>query len=142
MKTYWKFGALVAVVVGTLVWLAVGGVSETKTYYKTVAELYKMGEDVQGKRLRVGGDVEPGSIVRNGKEVRFALRQDNQVLNCVYTGTDPLPDTFRDGAQALADGKMGPDKVFRASQVQAKCASKYEAQPGATHPSDIKKAAF
>ena len=53
----------------------------------------------------------------------------------VYRGSDPLPDTFRDGAQALADGKMGPDGVFRASQIQAKCASKYEAKPGrGKHP--------
>jgi cytochrome c-type biogenesis protein CcmE len=48
----------------------------------------------------------------------------------VYTGTDPLPDTFRDGAQALADGRMGRDGVFHASKIQAKCASKYESKPG------------
>jgi len=47
-----------------------------------------------------------------------------------YTGSEPLPDTFRDGAQALADGKMGRDGVFHASKIQAKCASKYEAKPG------------
>ena len=45
-------------------------------------------------------------------------------------GFDPLPDTFRDGAQALADGKLGPDGVFHASEVQAKCASKYAPKPG------------
>ena len=45
-------------------------------------------------------------------------------------GADPLPDTFRDGAQALADGRMGRDGVFHASKIQAKCASKYEAKPG------------
>ena len=39
MKAHWKFGALVVVIVGTLVWLAAGGFSETKTYYKTIAEL-------------------------------------------------------------------------------------------------------
>jgi cytochrome c-type biogenesis protein CcmE len=49
----------------------------------------------------------------------------------VYDGAEPVPDTFRDGAQALADGKMGPDGVFRASKIQAKCASKYQSKPGA-----------
>ena len=34
MNTYWKFGALVAVIVGVLAWLAMGGVTESKTYYK------------------------------------------------------------------------------------------------------------
>ena len=32
--------------------------------------------------------------------------------------------------QALADGKMGTDGVFHATQIQAKCASKYESKPG------------
>jgi cytochrome c-type biogenesis protein CcmE len=41
-----------------------------------------------------------------------------------------LPDTFKSGAQALADGKLGHDGVFRASRIQAKCASKYESKPG------------
>jgi cytochrome c-type biogenesis protein CcmE len=140
MKTYWKFAALVVVIVGTLIWLAAGGINETKTYYKTVAELNQMGSQAEGKRLRVAGDVEAGSIVRNGRQVSFVLVQDNRRIKVVYNGSDPLPDTFRDGAQALADGHLGPDKVFTASQIQAKCASKYEAKPGARHPSNINKA--
>jgi cytochrome c-type biogenesis protein CcmE len=130
MNTYLKFGALIALIIGTLVWLAVGGVNETKTYYKTVAELDQMGPDARTKRLRVAGDVEPGSIHRRGKEVEFVLTQESQKLKVVYEGTDPLPDTFRDRAQAVADGKLGEDGVFRASRIQAKCASKYEAKPG------------
>ena len=47
----------------------------------------------------------------------------------VYSGLDPLPDTFRDGAQALAEGKMDRDGTFHATNIQAKCASKYEAKP-------------
>jgi len=137
MKTYWKFGALTAVIVGTLVWLAAGGISENKTYYKTVQELQQMGDAAHGTRIRVAGDVEPGSIVRNGREVSFLLRQDKQVLKVVYDGASPLPDTFRDGAQALADGKLLQDHTFRASAIQAKCASKYEAKPGQVHPSNI-----
>jgi len=141
MKSYWKFAALVAVIVGTLIWLAVGGTTGSMTYYKTVAELDRMGSQALGKRLRVGGDVEPGSINRTGREVSFVLVQDQRKLKVVYRGSDPLPDTFREGAQALADGKMGPDRVFRASQIQAKCASKYEAKPGGgKHPAYINKA--
>lgn len=130
MKRYGKFAALIVVIVGTLVWLAVGGINETKTYYKTIGELREMGTDALGKRLRVAGDVQSGSIVRTGRQVEFTLHQENMRLKVVYDGSDPLPDTFRDGAQALADGRMGPDGVFRANKIQAKCASKYEAKPG------------
>jgi cytochrome c-type biogenesis protein CcmE len=49
----------------------------------------------------------------------------------VYTGTEAPPDTFKDNAQALAEGNYGHDGVFHAKQIQAKCASKYgPAQPG------------
>jgi len=141
MKTYAKFAVLMALIVGALVWLAAGGISETKTYYKTIAELQQMGNSAQSQRLRVGGDVQPGSIVKNGAQVRFTLHQDAKLLNVVYTGTDPLPDTFKDNAQALADGRLGPDGVFQASKIQAKCASKYEAKPtqrGLSHETPTK----
>jgi cytochrome c-type biogenesis protein CcmE len=130
MSTYAKFGLLVVIIVGTLVWLAVGGVNETKTYYKTVSELSTLDAKARAQRLKVAGDVQPGSIYRQGKSVEFVLTQENKTLKVVYEGTDPLPDTFRDRAQAVADGKLGPDGTFHASRIQAKCASKYEAKPG------------
>lgn len=137
MKPYVKFGVLTALIVGSLVWLALGGVKETQTYYKTIPELQKMGDGAHGKKLRVGGDVEPGSIVKTGSAVMFTIHQDAQRLKVVYRGTDPLPDTFKGGAQALADGRLGTDGVFEASKIQAKCASKYEAKPPQqlSHPS-------
>ena len=136
MNTYVKFGAIVAVVVGVLAWLALGGVNESKTYYKTISEVQKMGNEAHIQRLRVDGYVVPGSIVRNGAQVTFVMHQDPSkrtqdatTMKVVYRGMDPLPDTFKDDAQALADGKLGADGVFEASKIQAKCASKYEAKP-------------
>jgi cytochrome c-type biogenesis protein CcmE len=140
MKTYTKFAVIIVAIIGTLVWLAAGGINETKTYYKTVAEVEQMGGEVMGKRLRVAGDVEEGSIVRAGREVRFVLVQEQLKLPVVYDGVEPLPDTFRDGAQALADGRMGEDGTFRANKIQAKCASKYEAKPDAGRPGGSKAA--
>jgi len=136
MKTYVRFGELVVAIIGALVWLAMGGTNESKTYFKTISELSRMGNQAQTKRLRVDGYVEPGSIVRSGAEVSFVLHQDPNKrqqdglrLIVVYKGIDPLPDTFKDDAQAIADGTLGPDGVFQATKIQAKCASKYEAKP-------------
>jgi cytochrome c-type biogenesis protein CcmE len=126
MKPYAKFAVLVVAIIGTLGFLAFSGVQETKTYYKTVGEVAAMGDAARTERIRVGGDVEQGSIVRSGKEVRFILMQENHRLPVLYVGTDPLPDTFRDGSQALADGRMRSDGTFEAKRIQAKCASKYE----------------
>src|SRR5207237_3841122 len=66
MKTYGKFALLVVAIIGILVWLAMGGISESKTYYKTISELNQLGDQAHGRRLLVGGDVQDGSIVRNG----------------------------------------------------------------------------
>ena len=82
----------------------------------------------------MAGDIEKDSIQRTGEQVDFVLVGENQKLKVRYSGTEPLPDTFRDGAQAMAEGKMGADGVFVAAKIQAKCASKYEAKPGEFRP--------
>ncbi|HSP67728.1 MAG TPA: cytochrome c maturation protein CcmE [Bryobacteraceae bacterium] len=131
-----KFGLIIVVILGTLGWLAAGGINQTASYYKEIAELDQLApSDKVDKRLRVGGDVELNSITREGRDVHFVLVQEKdgvkRRLNVIYNGADPLPDTFKDNApcQALVDGKLGADNVFRASKLQAKCASKYEAKP-------------
>jgi len=131
-----KFGLIIAVILGTLGWLAAGGINQTASYYKEIAELNKLAPSEKvDKRLRVGGDVELNSISRDGRDVHFVLVQEKDGvknrLNVVYNGIDPLPDTFKDNApcQALVDGKLGSDNVFHATKLQAKCASKYEAKP-------------
>ena len=136
MNNYVKFGSLSVVIVGVLGWLAMGGVAESKTYYKEIKELQSMGNDAFEKRLRVGGDVTTDDVVKDGKNVYFTLAQNDLRLKVVYSGIDPLPDTFKPGAQALADGKMGQDGLFHATKIQAKCASKYEARPN-VNPSRI-----
>jgi cytochrome c-type biogenesis protein CcmE len=124
-----KFGLLAAIILGTLGWLAAGGVESSATYYKEIAEIQNMGQNGVDKRLRVGGDIKANSIVRKEGKVHFTLIQNEKTLDVVYMGADPLPDTFKDGSQAVADGKLASDGVFHATKVQAKCASKYEAKP-------------
>ena len=125
-----KFGSAIVVIVLALGYLAYTGVQESKSYYVTIKELRGMGDGAYTKRLRVAGNVLPGSIKRSGTNVNFALTENDQVLNVVYAGTEPPPDTFKDNAQALAEGSFGRDGIFHAKQIQAKCASKYAPQQG------------
>ena len=130
-NTYLKFGAVTALIVVLLGYLAYTGVQDSKSYYVTIKELHAMGPGAYAKRLRVAGNVKPGSIKRNGTNVQFVLVEQDQTLAVDYTGTEAPPDTFKDESQALADGKIGPDGVFQAKALQAKCASKYAPQqPG------------
>jgi cytochrome c-type biogenesis protein CcmE len=122
---YLKFGAATVVILVALGYLAYTGVQESKSYYVTIKELHGMGDAAHSKRLRVAGNVQPGSIRRTGTKVEFVLMENDQLLPVVYTGTEAPPDTFKDDSQALAEGTFGRDGVFQAKGLQAKCASKY-----------------
>jgi cytochrome c-type biogenesis protein CcmE len=126
-----KFGGVSLVIVVALGYLAYTGVQETKSYYVTIKELQGMGDGAYTKRLRVAGNVQPGSIRRNGTRVEFVLVEQDRTLPVIYTGTEAPPDTFKDNSQALAEGSFGKDGVFHAKGIQAKCASKYAPQQGA-----------
>ena len=135
MNRYLKFGIPIVAILGCLAWLANSGISESKTYFKTIPELAKLGDRAHTDRLRVNGYVRTGSIVHSGSGVKFTLVEnpgganEGQTLEVTYNGIDPLPDTFKDQAQALAEGKLNADGTFHANKIQAKCASKYEALP-------------
>ena len=129
-----KFGAAIGIIIIALAYLAFTGVQQSKSYYVTIKELKKMGDDSYKKRLRVAGNVEPGSIKRRGTHVEFTLMEEGNLLNVEYTGTEAPPDTFVDNAQALAEGTYGRDGVFHAKMLQAKCASKYAPKQDGTQP--------
>jgi cytochrome c-type biogenesis protein CcmE len=130
-----KFVIAGAIVVAVIVWIAISAGEQGKSYYVTIAELQGMGSKAFTRHLRVAGNVQPGSIDRVGTSATFTLVELNKTLRVDYHGAEPPPDTFKDDAQALAIGTYGRDGVFHATQLQAKCASKYApAKPGSTAP--------
>jgi cytochrome c-type biogenesis protein CcmE len=130
VKTKTKFGIGIGVIVVSLSALAFMGAKESKTYYHTIAELATLDSSATHQRMRVGGDVAEGSIKHLPGRVDFSLKGEGKTLDVSYVGADPLPDTFKDGAQCLIEGHAMPDGRFVAENVQAKCASKYEVAPG------------
>ena len=124
-------GLAVAVIIGTIGWLAFTGYGANKSYYVTIAELHGLGDKAYKSNLRVEGFVQPGSIQQSGPNVTFLLNEfeshnpkaaKGRVLKVEYKGSEPPPDTFKDDSQALAQGTIGRDGVFHASALQAKCA--------------------
>ena len=118
----------VTVLIAACLWLGYQGYSKAKTYYRTVQELLDEPVQAKGKSLRVGGDVKKGSIQKGG-QLRFDLVQGERVLPVIYVGSETVPDTFNDRAQAVVDGRYDMAQgVFLADKIQAKCASKYESK--------------
>jgi cytochrome c-type biogenesis protein CcmE len=136
-----RIGIASAIVLATVGYLAFQGAVSSKSYYVTVPEMNAMGDKAYQTNLRVEGFVKPATIQANGTHVLFTLTEFEShnpkatsnprsvVVN--YQGAEPPPDTFKSDAQALAIGTYGHDGVFHATQLQAKCASKYApAAPG------------
>ena len=134
MKKQAKFVIGAAIILVTLSWLGWVGARESKTYYHTIAELSATKPSDVHHRIRVGGTVRPGSIARFTGRVDFVIEGEGKALPVSYVGSDPLPDTFVDGAQALVEGRLTSNGTFAADKVQAKCASKYESAPGQEKP--------
>jgi len=125
---YLRFGAAITLILLLLAYLAYTGVRDSKSYYRTISELQveaNQGDSIYKKRLRVSGNVAAGSIKRAGERIEFVLIEQDKTLPVVYQGMEAPPDTFKDGVQAMAEGRFGRDGVFHATGIQAKCASKY-----------------
>ena len=71
-----------------------------------------------GRTFRIGGMVVPGSLKREGVEVRFVVTDTARDIPVVYRGQ--LPDLFKEGKGAVVQGKLGADGQFVASEVLAK----------------------
>ena len=139
-----RIAAAVLIIVATVGYLAYTGVQSNKSYYVTIAELGGMGSKAYSRHIRVEGFVQPSSIQTDGPHATFVLTEYEshnipadatpKTITVRYEGAEPPPDTFKDNAQALAVGTYGRDGVFHATQLQAKCASKYAPAPGSTPP--------
>jgi cytochrome c-type biogenesis protein CcmE len=77
-------------------------------------------EAPRDRAFRIGGLVEEGSLKRDAQSltITFVVTDMAQRIPVSYTGM--LPDLFKEGKGVVAQGKLGPDGVFRAEQVLAK----------------------
>ncbi len=125
MSVALRWGAPVLVVVacvGYLIYSASGGASE---YYLTVSELRS---HPQAADVRVAGVVQDDvRKTDGGLGVRFTEKDATASMPVAYEGT--LPDIFRPGITVVAEGKLGPDGVFHARTLLAKCPSRFSTQP-------------
>jgi cytochrome c-type biogenesis protein CcmE len=94
------------------------------------------------RAFRIGGLVEEGSVARenDGLTVKFRVTDTAKTIPVVYVGI--LPDLFREGKGVVAQGRIGPDGTFTASEVLAKHDENYmppeaaDALKRAGHPMD------
>ncbi len=109
--------ALCGVTLSAAAGLVLYGLRGEIVFFRTPAELAER-PPAPGERLRLGGLVESGSVVRNGDRVTFVVTDTAASLPVTYRGL--LPDLFREGQGVVAEGSLGSDGVFLADTVLAK----------------------
>lgn len=136
MKPGHKFLLGAALIVGSVALLIFQGVKETGVYFLTPTELAaKASADptFHDVGVKMGARVVPGSVRRDAgaRTVDFQVTDGVQVYPVTYRGL--VPDTFTDASdiEVVVEGRLGTDGVFRATDVLAKCGSRYEATPKA-----------
>jgi cytochrome c-type biogenesis protein CcmE len=132
MKPRTKFLIGGALVFGVAGYLMASAIKETGQAYLTPTELVaKMQADpgFANAGIKVGARVVPGSIKRDpgGKEYAFQVTDGSKTFPVIYRGI--APDTFTDSVDVVVGGRMGTDGTFRANELLAKCASRYENAP-------------
>ena len=116
---------VLATAFGVLLYTTMG---ESMQYYKYVDEVAAQPKAWEGKKLQVHGYVVPGSIgrKRDALDYQFDIQRNGQVIRAYYSGV--VPDTFKADAEVVLTGELTPDG-FMASDMTAKCPSKYEEAP-------------
>ena len=133
MKAGTKFALGATVIVAAIVTLIVTGVRQTGVYFLSPAEALARTEQdpsFHDVGIKVGAKVVPGSIHRDAAQQRidFEVSDGRGRFPVTYTGL--VPDTFTDASEieVIMTGKLGRDGVFHATEVLAKCGSRYEAE--------------
>jgi cytochrome c-type biogenesis protein CcmE len=122
MKTRHKRFAMVAAglcALGIAAVLVLSAFQKNLVFFFTPSQVAAK-EAPQGRSFRIGGLVTPGSVQRqaDGVTVRFVVTDTAQSIPVIYRGV--LPDLFREGKGVVAQGSLGADGLFKASEVLAK----------------------
>ena len=112
-----------AAVFGAVV-LAMWGLRDRAAYFYTPAEV-AAGKAAAGKSMRLGGMVEQGSIqdLADGVTIRFIVGDGRAKVPVVYRGI--VPDLFREGSGAIAEGQLTNEGTFVATNILAKHDERY-----------------
>lgn len=112
-------------IIGAVLYLVIANTGASAQYYMSIREL-RACASCATRTIRVAGNVQNGSIVRNDKTqiVRFTIVDSTQTMAVVYGGV--VPDIFRSGVQVVVEGKLDSQGVFQAKNLLAKCPSKFQ----------------
>lgn len=105
-------------VLGLAVALVLSALNESIVFFNSPTDVVEK-NTAPGTRIRLGGLVKPGTLVRGDNLlIRFDVTDGNREIQVMYRGI--VPDLFREGQGVIAEGALGPEGMFRADTILAK----------------------
>jgi|SRR5581483_7692264 len=122
------------VIFGVIAYLIFFGLTQTSQWAINVSQLHDKGSAAIGQGVRVSGQLEANSVQKDVKanKIAFVMTDGKYTVPVSYNGV--VPDTFERAVEVVVEGKVNPDGSLTASNVLAKCPSKYDAS--SNQPSD------
>ena len=122
-----RIGGTSLVLVMAFAGLLYSTMGESLEYYKRVDEVMVNPQEWRGKALQLHGYAKDVSRKRDSLDYQFTIHNNGTVVRALYTGV--TPDTFKNDSEVVVKGRLADDNTFHATEIIAKCPSKYE--PGA-----------
>ncbi len=137
MKAFFIVAVLIAG--GAIAYLSFGGIGENLVYYWTPTELAEHGGQAKGAVVRLGGQVQPGSLNwdKASNELRFEVTDGTTSIKVHGTGVPP--QMFREGIGVVVEGTMGGSDVFESDRLLVKHDNEYQAPEGEADMDELKK---
>ena len=123
---------LLVLIVGALAWVGTRAHSGNLDYYVTPTELLEQ-QPAPGERLRLGGQVVPGSVHDLGDGVGFVVTDGSTRMTVVHDGATPA--LFKTGVGVVLEGSYGADGAFHSDTMLVKHGEEYRPPTGGRTPS-------
>ena len=130
VKLRLSFILLILTILILSVFLILKSLEENVVYFKSPSEI-KVLNELQSKKIRVGGMVKIDSIMISAKKINFVITDYENEINVIYTGT--IPNLFSEGKGVVAEGYLKDKNFFEATKILAKHDENYM-------PPEVKKA--
>ncbi len=129
----------VVVILATLIFMFYGGIGSNLVYFLTPGELLARGEKAYDRPVRLGGQIEAGSVTWDAAalDLRFRMTDGTQAVT-VHARSVP-PPMFRPGIGVVVEGKLGRSGIFESHSIMVKHSNEYRAPHPGEKPEEMYK---
>lgn len=131
------FAGGIVLILGGFGYLLYGGIGENLVFFLTPSELLARGTAAYDSPVRLGGQVDPGSVDWDAEalDLRFRITDGDTTIAVHSTGAPP--QMFRDGIGVVVEGRFRSNGVFESTSVMVKHSNEYRPPPEGHRPEDM-----